>query len=322
MLIHHVAARAGAVAVHVLAPRMSPVAEPVEAEGNPVAFEKARALVERKAHHIVERIEAVVLRPLSGGGRVAVIDPMVAPVVEEAQRTGGFFVVILHSQRGHPPCDALVAVQQRGRHGAGVRCVEMGYIRIGPHAPAVGRLITQRGIAAVLLEVHIGTVSVRAVVRAADDTRKATFTNTVGQLRLQRVVGAVAGMQVGPHAVLVHPAGNDIHYAAHSVRPVEYGRRTAQHLHAVGQQRLVGIGYGVSEDAGILRMSVYQHHQPGIAAAQSAQRNTARRAVRDAIAHHAARSGEQARHLLGKYRKQRGLHGLFKFVAVHYRDGL
>mgnify|MGYP000402929326 CR=1 FL=1 len=59
---------------------------------------------------------------------------------------------------------------------------------------------------------------------------------------------------------------HNIYYATHGIRTVEYGCRATQYLHPVGQERLVGIGNRMSEDAGILWMPINKHHQAGIAA--------------------------------------------------------
>ena len=117
-----------------------------------------------------------------------------------------------------------------------------------------------------LLESHVGTMPVRAVVRAADDARKTPFADAVRQFGFQRVVGTVPCVQVGANPILVHFAGHNIYYATHGIRTVEYGCRATQYLHPVGQERLVGIGNRMSEDAGILWMPINKHHQAGIAA--------------------------------------------------------
>jgi len=125
-------------------------------------------------------------------------------------------------------------------------------------------------------------------------------------------------MQVSASPILVHFAGHDIYYTTHGIRTVEYRCRTTQYLHPVGQKRLVGIGNRVPENAGILWVPINKNHQAGIAAAQSAQGDTACRSVRDTVAHHAARSGEQPRNLFREHREQGGLHRLLDSSPVHH----
>ena len=95
-------------------------------------------------------------------------------------------------------------------------------VDISVNIPCIRNVIPEFGITAVLLEVHIVTVSVRAVVRAADHTREPPFPDPVGQFGLQCVVGAVTDICVCIHAICLHLAGDDVDHAAHGVRPIEH----------------------------------------------------------------------------------------------------
>lgn len=246
---------------------------------------------------------------------------MAAPVVEEAQGPGSPAVVVLHGERSHAACDALVGIGHRVGHRPGLRGVEVHHIDVGPHVPRLRNLIAQLGITAVLLESHVGAVPVGAVVRAADHRREPSLADAVRRFRLQCVIGAVADVGISLHALLAHPAGDDVHHAAHRVRTVEHRCRAAQHFDPFGHQRLVGIGDRVSHQPHVLRVPVDEHHQPPRASAQPAQGDASRGAVRHAVAHDPACGGEQPRNLLGQGRQQRRLQALFDLLPADHRHG-
>ena len=293
-------------------------AVPVEADREPVAAEKPGALIPGDAHHVVVRPEPVRFRPAAGC--VAVVDLVAAPVVEEAQRSRGAFVVVLHGEGGHAARDALEGICQRACLGARLCGVEMGDIRVGPHGPFARQLAAQFGVASVLFEVHVRPVAVGPVVGAADDAREAARADAVGQFALQGVVGAVADHPFGSYPLVAHPAGDDVDYAAHGVRSVEHRCRAAQHLHAVGHQRLVGVGDGVSHQTHVLRMTVDEDHQPARTAAQTTHGDGSCCTFRHAVAHDPARGDEQARGLLRDDGQQRGLQTLLDLGPVDDRD--
>src|SRR5699024_4681366 len=89
MLVDQIPARAGLLSADIFVPCLAAVTEPVEAPCDSVPFEEPGTLVQRDAHHIVKRMKAIVFGFLTGRGCVAVVYPVVAPVVEETQRTGG-----------------------------------------------------------------------------------------------------------------------------------------------------------------------------------------------------------------------------------------
>ena len=181
-------------------------------------------------------------------------------------------------------------------------------------------VIAQLGIAAILLEVHVGPVSVAAVVRAGDDAAEAFALQAVGHLGLQGVVGTVGGLYVGLRPLFLHLPGDDVDDAAHGVRAVEHRRRAAEHLHALGQHRLVRIRDGVTEESHVLRVPV-DEHQHLRAARQSADAQPSRRTGGHAVAQHAAAGDEQSRHLLRQRGQERGLVSVGQLCPSHNADG-
>ncbi len=321
VFVDNIAARTGLLARDILRPRPAAVTEPVEAQRKAAALEQTHALVYRHARHIVARVEAPLLRRLSRARRIAVVDPVSAPVVKQTQRARGAFVLVREGQRRHAARNALVAVDERRPHGARAGGVEVRYVGIGARSPVPGDLVAQLCITAVLLEAHVVAMTVRAVVRTADHRRESPGTHAVRELGFERVVGAVTGMQIGVHAVGMHLARDDIHNASHGVGAVKHRGGAPQHLDPIGQHRLVGVGYRVAEDTRILRMTVDKHHHAGAAAAQTAQRYASGSTARDTVTHYAARRSEQSGHLLGQHGQQRGLHRPLDRSAPHDRDG-
>ena len=84
-------------------------------------------------------------------------------------------------------------------------------------------------------------------------------------------------MKVCIDPVFLHLPCYNINHASHSIRTVKYRGWPSQYLYTLGQKRLVGIGYRMTENPGILRMTVNHDHQLGRTSTQSAQRNAARR---------------------------------------------
>ena len=245
------------VAVEERVPRLAAEVLVVHPDGQAVAPEERGALKPRHAQHLVARVEPVVERLLAR--RVAVVDAVAAPVVEEAQRAGGGAVVVAQGEGGHTARDARVVVENGFGDGAGVGGVEVGDVHVGIDAPRPPDLVTQLRIAAVLLEAHVGAVAVGAVVGAGDRAGETARLHPVGGFGLKRVVGAVAGVEVGSDAVLPHLARDDVDDAAHRVGAVEHRGGAAHDLHPLGQHRLVGVGDRVPHQPHVLGVAVDQH---------------------------------------------------------------
>ena len=214
-LVGQFVALALAFARDVAVPRLAAEAEEVDARREAVAAEELHALVCRDARHAVARAEAVVEGRLVGG--VSVVDAVAAPVAEEAHRTRGLLVAVLHGHRGRAARDALVVVEDRRGHRSGIRGVEMRDVGVGRDVPRVGDAVAQAEVAAVLLESHACAVSVGAGVGGACGAGEASRPHAVRDLGLQRVPRAVAQVGVGVHAVALCTARDDVDYAAHGV---------------------------------------------------------------------------------------------------------
>ena len=93
----------------------------------------------------------------------------------------------------------------------------MRYVYISLQISVAADFITEFGITSILFKTHIRAMSVGAVVGTGEDTRKASFADTVSQFRFQGVVGTISRMEAGVESVLLHLAGNDIHHATHGV---------------------------------------------------------------------------------------------------------
>ena len=306
-------------------PRLAAEVEVVEARREPVTREELRALVPRYAQHPIARVEAVVQRCFAR--RITVVDLVPAPVIEETQGARGAVVTVLERERGHAARDTRIVVVERRVDRTRVRGVEAGQIHIAREVPRLRDPVSQLGIAAVLFETHIGTVAVGTVVGAGDDARETPLADAVREFGLQRVVGAVGGLQVSVHPFLALFARDDVDDASHRVGAVEHRSGTAQHLDALGQHRLVGVGDGVSHESHILRMAVDKHQQARgrqarlRCAADAAQRHAARRTRRDAVAHDTPRGGEKSRYLFCEDWQQRLPAAAFDLGTADHRDG-
>ena len=144
---------------------------------------------------------------------------------------------------------------------------------------------------------------VGTVIGTGYHARKPSLADTVGQFRFQGIIRTVPRMQMGVYSVFLHLPRHDVDYAAHGVRAVQHRSGAPQHFHPFGQERLVGIGYRMTENAGILWMAVNQDHQPGRSSAQSAQGDASRCPVGHAITHHPTRGDEESGNLLGQHRQ-------------------
>ena len=156
----------------------------------------------------------------------------------------------------------------------------MREVYVGVDVPLLRNPIAQLGIASILLESHILTVSVGAIVRSGDRTGETPVFQLVRGFGLQRVVGAVTGVDIGFHAVFDHFSRHDVDHAAHGVRTVQHRSGAAHHFDPVGQHRLVGIGNGMPHQPHVLGMAVDQHQQTRCGtSADTAQRHLPSRAA-------------------------------------------
>ena len=250
----------------------------IDAHGQAVARKERRALIPRHTQHPVAGIEAVIER--FGAGRIAVVDLVAPPVVEKAQSSGGLSVVVAQRERSHAAGNALFVVENGRRHGSRILGVEMREVHIGINIPLPGNLIIQLGIAAVLLEAHVPAMSVGAIIGPRHRTGETPVFQLVRGFGLQRVVGAVTGVNIGFHAVLDHFSRHDIDYAAHGVRTVQHRSGAAHDFDPVGQHRLIGIGNGMPHQPHVLGMAVDQHQQTRCGtSADTAQRHLSGRAA-------------------------------------------
>ena len=279
----------------------------IETYGQAVAGEERGALIPRYAQHPVLGVEVRLLGLFSGV--VAVVNPVPAPVIEEAHGAGSTVVTIFQCEGGHAACDARVVVYIRIVGFAGIGGIEAGDVHVAPQLPGVAEVVSQFGIAAILLKLHVVTVSVGTVVRAGHHAAETPFPHAVGDFRLQGVVGTVSYLRIGFHPVLLHLAGDDVDNPAHCIGPIEDGGGTAQHFHPFGHHALVGVGDGMPHQAHVLRVSVYQHQQAGrrssgcvYSGAYPAQAHASCGSRGYAVAHDAAACGEKSGHLLGQCR--------------------
>ena len=95
VFVHQIAACAGLLSCHIFRPCLAAIAEPVEAQRDAVAGKETGTLIKRYAHHVVARMETSVLRRFAGAWRVAVVNPMLAPVVEDAQCAGRIVIFVV-----------------------------------------------------------------------------------------------------------------------------------------------------------------------------------------------------------------------------------
>ena len=106
-------------------------------------------------------------------------------------------------------------------------------------APVLAQVIAQLHHAAILLKAHAGTVVVCALILRCYGRGEPTASHLVGCLSLNGTPAAGTQVYVGSHAVLFHLTRHDVQHAAHSVRAIEHGGWTTEHLHALCHQCLV-----------------------------------------------------------------------------------
>ena len=242
--------------------------EVVHPKGQAVATEHLHTLVRRHARHIVVGIETVGTGTRPRG--IAVVDIVMPEIIEAAHRTRGALVAVADRKRSHAARDRLVGILERLCDRARLRGIEMRHIDIGGKIPLRREIVAQLGIAAVLLERHVRTVAVGAVVRSTDHGGNAALVYSIGSLGLDRVVRPVACMEGGMDALL-GLASNDIDHSAHGIRAVQHRGGATQDLHPLRHKGLVGVGDRMPHQPHILRVTIDQHHQLPRAAAQTAQ---------------------------------------------------
>ena len=205
--------------------------------------------------------------------------------------------MIAHRGIHHATGDILVGLLERTGHRAGVGSVEVGDVGRQAGGPVLAEVIAQVQKAAILLKTHVGPMVVCPAVLRRHGTAEASLPHLVRGFGLHRAVAARPHVELGAHAIVVHPSRHDVHHAAHGIRAIEHRGGAADHLYAVGHHGLIGIADGMVEDVGILWMAI-DEHQHARAAREATQVERAAATATDAIAHDATAVDEQARHLL------------------------
>ena len=112
-------------------------------------------------------------------GMIAVIDFMASPVIEETQGAGALFIMVFESERSHAARDAGVIVYVRITGFARIGGLELRDVYIAPQFPGIVEVISQLGIAAVLLKLHIVAMPIGTVVRAGDNAAETSVCNVL-----------------------------------------------------------------------------------------------------------------------------------------------
>ena len=232
---------------------------------------------------------------------------MPAKIAIDAQCAARLIVVVLYCRRHHATGNPLVGIVHRIVRGSRIAAVEMGDVSINVSIPVLREVVAQFQIAAILLKAHARTMVVGTIVLRCYSRRELAAANLVGGFSLNGAVTAGPQVDMGLHAILVHRACDDVEHAAHSIRAVEYGGRTAQYFHTVGHQGLIAVADGVAINALILRMPVDKHQQLACTARDTAQVDATRSSCRYAVTHHRAAGDKESRHLLHHRRQYRRL---------------
>ena len=132
------------------------------------------------------------------------------------------------------------------------------------------------------------------------------MSHAVGGRACEGAVAATLQVDVGAHAILLHLSRHDVHHAAHGIAAIDGRGRTADHLYAVGQHGLIGVGQRMTVETGILWQSVDEHEQVGRAADASHLDSTGRSGAQS-VAEDAACGDEESRHLLAQCGQHRRL---------------
>ena len=222
-----------------------------------------------------------------GSSRVAIVDLMSAEIVVDVDGAARASVMVLGSSLDDSAVDPLAGIKQRCRHRARVVGREMRDVGRSPQRPVARHVEAQLGKAAVLVEAHVVAVIVATLIVGSDLAEESAGTHAIVGIGLQRIVRTRPHVDTRANAFAFMSFRDDVHDAPHRIGAVEQRCRAADNLHAFGHHRLVGIGYGMAEDALILRMPVHEHHHLSRARIHAAYIDAACRAAADAVAHQA-----------------------------------
>ena len=267
------ASRYGGASCLVLIPSASVDMLIVKTCGDARRFSCHHALIERNSSDGIARAEVVcLLRPTCF---VAIINAVIAIVVVDAEGAACPCVVVLHDEISRAACDALVVIIFRDSDCTGVAGVEVCDVGHRTCVPMVGQLVSKTEEAAILLKTHVGTMIVRALVLSRNGAREASCTQLVTAFHLHRSPTSstcIDSGMLGEFAIFLgfELSRDDVHDATHRVGAVKKAGRATQHLYPIGNHRLVSIGYSVSEDALILRVSVDEHQHLSCAGTEAA----------------------------------------------------
>ena len=139
---------------------------------------------------------------------------------------------------------------------------------------------------------------VAAAILGSNRTGESTRAYLIGHFSLKRSPRTGTEIDIRANTVTMHAARNDIDDAPHRIAAIKHRGRATEYFHTLGHHRLIAVGYRMTIDSLILRMTVDENHQLSGTTADAAEIDAAGSAATDAIAHHTTGRGEKARHLL------------------------
>ena len=282
-------------------------------------LKQTHALEQRDTREIVFRPEITVRG--SGGVATPVVYLVAAEVAVDIDSPVGLLIMVLHGGGHSCTRNPLAGSVDGSRCGAGVLGVEVRDVGIDVSVPVLVEVITQFQVTAILLEAHVGTVVVRAVVLRRHRGRELPAAHLVAYLRLDGTVTPRSCIDSGLYTVAVHAPRHNVDDTAHGVAAVKDGSRAAEYFHALSHQGLVTVGDGMAIDAVILRVTVDEYEKLPRAARDAPQVDAARSTGGHAIAHHGAARHHHARNLLHHGRHDGVLVILREFLPVDDVDG-
>ena len=158
-------------------------------------------------------------------------------------------------------------------------------------------------------------MTIGTLVLCTHDAGELAESQPVGGIGTKRAITAPLQLYISLHAVCVHLACHDVHHTCHRIAAIEQRGRTSHHLHFLCHHGLVSIGYGVSHESCILRLSVNQHEEV-CTTAHATNLHGTRSSCADAITQNAFACCEQAWSLFHHGRQYRGAVVLIQFLIT------
>ncbi len=228
---------------------------------------------------------------------------MPAEIGVDAQISAGLFIEIGKSRRPGAPAYPLCGMIDRLLHRARVTRNKMRKIEISVSLPVGREVIAGAEGSSILLVSHVRTMVVSPRILPGHVRPEFASPVLVAGLGRKGTVASRPEDEVKVISVREFLLSDDIDRAAHGIRAIKQGRRTAGNLDPLGQEILIRVRESMAIDSAVPRVAVNEDEHAASTARKTADADVTRSAVGYAVSQHAPGGEHEPGNFLHEPRK-------------------